>query len=52
MLILASAVLFHVCAKHGIIWKGVGAAWMFAVILDAAILAFVAYCIWQPPIGG
>lgn len=48
MLILATTVLFHVCAKHGIIWEGIFAAWMIALFLDAAILAFTVYCIWCP----
>jgi hypothetical protein len=48
MLILATAVLFHVCAIHGVIWEGVGAAYMIALFLDAVLLAFLIYCIFKP----
>ncbi|MDY6895322.1 MAG: hypothetical protein SVO01_07915 [Thermotogota bacterium] len=47
MLILATAALFHVLAIHGMLWDGVLGAYMIALFLDAAILAFIAYCIWQ-----
>lgn len=41
MIILGTAVLFHVMAKHGVIWKGVAAAWIMAALLDAALLGFL-----------
>lgn len=50
MIILTTAILFHVCAKHGMIWEGVAAAWIFAVFVDAALYAWISYCIFKPPL--
>ena len=43
MIILATSVLFHVCAVHGVMWEGVGAAWMLSAFMDAALIAFAIY---------
>lgn len=49
MIICATALLFHVMALHGVKWKGAGAAWMLAALMDSVIICFVAYCIWGKP---
>ena len=41
MIILATTLLFHVCAKHGWIWEGVPGAWILAAILDTIIFALL-----------
>lgn len=46
MIILSTTLLFHVLAKHGWIWEGVAAAWFFAMLADASLLAFLIYHIW------
>lgn len=43
MLILATAVLARVLAKQGMLWEGVGAAYLLALILDAGLIAFLIY---------
>ncbi len=50
MIIIATAILFHVMAKHGAIWEGVTMAWMLAAMLDAALLAFLIWAKYQPPL--
>ena len=39
MIIIATAVLFHVMASHDVIWEGVTSAWILAAMIDAALLA-------------
>lgn len=47
MLILCTAFLFHVLAKHGVVWSGVTSAYMFALLLDAALIGFLIYRITE-----
>lgn len=45
MTVLGIALLFHVCAKHGLQWEGVGAAWM---VVDAILVAWGLFCYFKP----
>lgn len=43
MLILCTAVLFHVLAIHGATWSGVTGAYVMALPSDFALIAFLIY---------
>jgi|GEM_PF-6557787 len=48
MIIIATAVLFHVMASHDVIWEGVTSAWILAAMIDAALLALFIWAKYQP----
>jgi len=48
MIICSTALLFHVCAIHEVLWEGIGAAWMVAAFMDMMITLFLIYCIFKP----
>ena len=50
MILAGTSLLFHVCAKHGAIWDGVGAAWTLAAFLDTFIILYTVYCIFNSPV--
>ena len=41
MLTFVTAIFFHVLAKHGVIWKGVSAAWIMTILLDAGLIGLL-----------
>lgn len=48
MTVIGLVLLFHICAKYGVIWNGVAVAWIFAMFIDAALYAWIVYCIFEP----
>jgi hypothetical protein len=45
MITLITTLLFHVMAIHGVVWEGIGSAWIFSVVLDTFIFYFTVHCI-------
>jgi hypothetical protein len=44
MLILATAHLYRTLAKDGVQWTGVTTAYIFALVLDAGLIALLIWC--------
>ena len=49
MTVAGIALLFHVLAIHGIIWEGVGSAWIIGMLVDALLVALGLACYFKPP---
>ena len=43
MIILSTTLLYHVMSINSDRWDGVGAAWLFAAMLDAGMVCFYIY---------
>lgn len=50
MLIISTAIFFHVLAKNGVIWEGVGAGWLLALFLDFALYGVLIHAIFKSSI--
>lgn len=44
-MVVTTAYLFRTLAKHGVIWHGVTTAYVFALFLDAALIALLILCV-------